>query len=69
MAPLHARKMTALLQAATAGSVSERPILLRYDTEAGHSGGMPLTKTINDQTTLLQFLMWQLGMLEGRPGR
>jgi prolyl oligopeptidase len=38
VAPLHARKMAALLQAST-GSV--RPLLLHYDTKAGHSGGLP----------------------------
>ncbi len=61
VAPLHARKMTALMQAATS---SDRPILLRYDTEAGHSGGLPIRKTIEDLTTRLTFVMWQLGMLE-----
>jgi len=65
VAPLHARKMTALMQQAT-GSSMERPVLLRYDTEAGHSGGMPISKTIQDMTTRLQFVMWQLGMLETR---
>ena len=59
--PLHARKMTALMQAATG---SDRPILLRYDTEAGHSGGLPVSKTIEDITSRLSFVMWQLGMLE-----
>lgn len=59
VAPLHARKMTALMQWATA---SDRPILLRYDTEAGHSGGQPITKTIEDLTIRLQFVMWQLDM-------
>lgn len=66
VAPLHARKMTALLQAATAAPPSERPILLRYDTEAGHSGGLPVTKTIEDTTVRLLFLTGQLGMAEGR---
>lgn len=61
VAPLHARKMTALMQAATG---SAHPILLRYDTEAGHSGGMPVSKTIEDTTTRLSFVMWQLGMLD-----
>lgn len=60
VAPLHARKMTALLQAATA---SDRPVLLRYDTEAGHSGGLPVDKQIEDITERLTFVMWQLGML------
>ncbi len=35
VAPLHARKMAALLQASTA---SDRPILLHYDVKGGHSG-------------------------------
>jgi prolyl oligopeptidase len=55
--PLHARKMAARLQAATA---SDRPILLRYDTKAGHSGGLPLSKQIEDLTDELSFLLWQL---------
>lgn len=57
--PLHARKMTARLQAAT---TSDRPILLRYDTKAGHSGGLPLSKQIEDLTDELSFLLWQLGV-------
>ncbi len=55
--PLHARKMTALLQAATG---SERPVLLRYETTAGHSGGSPVSKTIEDVADELGFLLWQL---------
>ena len=58
--PLHARKMAALLQAATG---SERPVLLHYDTKAGHSSaGTPISKTIDDQTDELSFLFWQLGV-------
>jgi prolyl oligopeptidase len=57
--PLQARKMTARLQAATA---SGRPILLLYDTKAGHAGGRPLGKLIDDQSLDLAFLAWQLGM-------
>jgi prolyl oligopeptidase len=59
VAPLHARKMAALLQAASGG---DSPILLKYDTEAGHSGGMPVSKQIEDATDLLSFLFWQLGV-------
>jgi prolyl oligopeptidase len=59
VAPLHARKMTALLQA---HSGSENPILLLYDTKAGHSGGRPLSKQIEDETDEMSFLFWQLGM-------
>jgi prolyl oligopeptidase len=57
--PLHARKMAALLQASTA---SDRPILLHYDTTAGHSGGRPVSQVIEDLTDQLHFLAWQLGI-------
>jgi prolyl oligopeptidase len=56
--PLHARKMCALLQASTG---SDRPVLLSYDTKAGHSGGKPVSKQIDDLTKELMFLSWQLG--------
>jgi prolyl oligopeptidase len=59
VAPLHARKMAALLQAATA---SDKPILLHYDTKAGHSGGQPVSKQIENLTDELMFLFWQLKM-------
>jgi prolyl oligopeptidase len=59
VAPLHARKMTALMQASTG---SDRPILLHYDTKAGHSSGLPVTKQIEDLTEELSFLFWQLGV-------
>ena len=59
--PLHARKMTALMQEATG---SDRPILLHYDTKSGHSGGKPVNKQIDDLTDELSFLFWQLGMIE-----
>ncbi len=57
--PLQARKMTALLQHATA---SERPILLLYDMRAGHAGGGPAATGIDDGAHFLSFLVWQLGM-------
>lgn len=57
--PLHARKMAALLQAANASS---NPVLLHYETASGHSGGLPVTKQIDDGADLLTFLAWQLGM-------
>jgi prolyl oligopeptidase len=59
VAPLHARKMAARLQAANA---SEKPILLLYDTKSGHSGGRPIKKTIEEYTDILSFLLWQLGV-------
>ena len=60
VAPLHARKMTAFLQAATSGS--DHPILLHYDTTAGHSGGTPAGKQIENTTDELIYLFWQLGV-------
>ncbi|MBI3653998.1 MAG: S9 family peptidase [Acidobacteria bacterium] len=59
VAPLHARKMTALMQAATASGL---PVLLHYDTKAGHSGGLPVSKQIEDTADNLTFLAWQLGV-------
>lgn len=57
VAPLHARKMTALMQWANA---SGNPILLHYDTTEGHSEGRPVGKRIQDNTDELSFLFWQL---------
>ncbi|MBP6875660.1 MAG: S9 family peptidase [Candidatus Eisenbacteria bacterium] len=57
--PMHARKMTAFLQAANS---SPYPILLYYDTELGHSGGSPVSKQIEDQEIRYSFLFSQLGM-------
>jgi prolyl oligopeptidase len=58
VAPLHARKMAARLQAATS---SDAPILLLYDTKSGHSGGRPLNKQIEEDTDILSFLSTQVG--------
>ena len=57
--PLHARKMAALLEASTA---SDRPILLHYDTKAGHSGGLPIDRQIETSADELAFLAWQTGI-------
>jgi prolyl oligopeptidase len=61
VAPLHARKMTALMQASTG---SDRPILLRYETAAGHAGGRSVTQDIGDSEDYLSFLFWQLKVPE-----
>jgi prolyl oligopeptidase len=63
--PVHARKMTAALQAATASDPAERPVLLWVDREAGHGQGKPLNLVLRDAVDTRLFLMWQLGMLEG----
>ena len=57
VAPLHARKMTALMQSAAAPA---RPILLRYDTAGGHTFAEPVSKQVEEITDELSFLDWQL---------
>ncbi len=59
VAPLHARKMTALLQDATSGNT---PVLLHYNTAAGHSGGRPVSEIIDDLLVQVRFLIWRLHM-------
>jgi prolyl oligopeptidase len=59
--PLHARKMTALLQWATDGR-DDRPILLRVETEAGHGIGKPIGKRVAEAADLGAFLASQLGL-------
>ncbi len=61
--PMHAKKMTALMQAeAKNGSSRERPILLRIETKAGHGSGTPVAKRIEEETDAYAFLFWQLGV-------
>jgi len=59
VAPLHARKMAAEMQAAQGG---DKPILLMYDTKLGHSEGRPVGKIIEEDTDVLQFLFAQVGV-------
>jgi prolyl oligopeptidase len=56
---LHARKMTARLQAATSSS---QPILLRLETKAGHGAGKPRSKILDELTDEWSFVFWQLGV-------
>src|SRR5580698_498121 len=56
--PLHARKMTALLQAV---SKSERPVLLHYSVSGGHSAGVSVDQQIQDDTDELAFLWTETG--------
>jgi prolyl oligopeptidase len=58
VAPLHARKMAAMLQSV---KDNPNPVLLKYDTEAGHAGTLPVTRQIDNLTDELSFLVWQLG--------
>jgi prolyl oligopeptidase len=56
--PLHARKMTALMQAASNG---ERPILLHYSLLGGHSAGVGVEQQIQDDADQLSFLWTETG--------
>ena len=57
---LHARKMTARLQAANR---SDRPILLDYDPHRGHSPVLPLSTRIEALTDRMTFLCDQLELM------
>ncbi len=57
--PLHARKMTALVQAANGG---DRPILLHYSLKGGHSSGVSLTQLVDDEADELAFLWNETSM-------
>src|SRR5207247_4452051 len=58
VAPGLAKKFAARLQEATAGG---KPILIRVETKAGHGGGKPISKVIEEQADIYTFLFWQLG--------
>lgn len=61
--PMHAKKMTALMQAeARNGTSHTRPILLRIQSKAGHGAGKPVTKQIEEFTDVYSFLFYQLGV-------
>ncbi|MGB8261736.1 MAG: prolyl oligopeptidase family serine peptidase, partial [Terracidiphilus sp.] len=69
--PLHARKMTALVQGA---SGSGRPVLLHSSTAGGHSSGVGVEQQIQDHADELAFLWTETGAVDGKgaasePGR
>jgi prolyl oligopeptidase len=57
--PLHARKMTAAMQAATS---SDNPILFRVQRRTGHGQNVPKSITINELVDEWSFIFQQLGM-------
>ena len=63
--PLHARKMTALLQSA---STSGRPILLHYSVAGGHSAGVSVDQQVQDDADQLTFLWTETGQASARSG-
>ena len=65
VAPLHAKKFAAALQSATAG---DNPVLLRVETKAGHGGGKPTSKIIDESSDIYAFLfkIFGMGILESK---
>jgi len=57
--PMHARKMAARLQAATS---TDRPILLRLESRAGHGAGKPLSKVMDEVSDSWTFVFSELGV-------
>ncbi len=59
VAPLHAKKFAATLQADDAG---DNPILLRVETKAGHGAGKPTSKQIEEAADIYSFLFKTLNV-------
>lgn len=57
--PAHSFKFAATLQECHQGST---PVLIRIDTKAGHGGGKPLAKILEEQADIYGFIMQNMGM-------
>lgn len=57
--PAHSFKYAAAIQAAQAGGA---PVLIRIDTNAGHGGGRPVAKVIDEDTDIYSFMFWNMGV-------
>lgn len=57
--PAHSFKFAARLQACQAG---DKPVLIRIDTKAGHGGGKPLAKRIEESADVYAFIFYNMGM-------
>ena len=57
--PGHSFKFAAALQRAQA---CDKPVLIRITTRAGHGGGKPTSKRIDETADLWAFLVKNLGM-------
>lgn len=56
--PAHSFKYAAALQAANTGN---EPKLIRIDSKAGHGGGKPVSKVIDEYTDLYSFIFQNIG--------
>lgn len=57
--PAHSFKYAAQLQASNTG---DAPKIIRIESKAGHGGGKPIAKVIEEQTDIWSFVMYNLGM-------
>ena len=57
--PAHSFKFAATLQECQSGSA---PVLIRIDTKAGHGGGKPLSKRLEEQADIYSFIMQNMGL-------
>ena len=57
--PAHSFKFAATLQADNA---SDNPMLIRIDTKAGHGGGKPLSKQLEEQADIYGFILYNMGL-------
>ncbi|MFP5263691.1 MAG: prolyl oligopeptidase family serine peptidase [Blastocatellia bacterium] len=57
VSPIHALKMTASMQST---DLSDSVVLLLYTAKAGHSGGAPISRYLENLTDEMAFLFWQL---------
>ncbi len=57
--PAHSFKFAATLQECHQGS---NPVLIRIDTKAGHGGGKPLAKVLEEQADIYGFILYNMGL-------
>lgn len=57
--PAHSFKFAARLQECNAGP---NPTLIRIDSKAGHGGGKPMGKMLEEQADIYSFIMYNIGM-------
>ena len=57
--PAHSFKFAATLQECHTGA---NPVLIRIDTKAGHGGGKPLAKVLEEQADIYSFILYNMGV-------
>ena len=57
--PAHSFKYAATLQAAQTG---DQPKIIRIDTKAGHGGGKPISKVLEEQADIYSFILYNMGV-------